>query len=632
LPKLKPHGTAEVPEAKQSVPSAISIRDLQITPEQITQNSSVSITATIANDGRATAQPRIGLKINGESKAFQEVTLAPEETQQVVFTTTADAPGEYQVAIEALADKSSVIPSAEEGQTSPSPADTGLGSEYSVTVLSPSQQTEAIQMHKQVEPEAPPVQPLAQESPARKGAAFEIWQDARTAKLIATLVSNGATEFSPVIDFSLKDSFAYPEADKILGASGTKTRQTLETLAEYGILNKKPLEKLYADPEGSLQLVPVERCPHCGSVDISSGRLIEHFACGNVQIEQDYREDHTYFCPKCHRELRLIGTDYRYVGMQHKCLNCNEVFPTPVIKWRSVETGKVWAVEELGEVWLYSYSLRPDKIEWLEFQLKPKAQLVEFLRLRGYQVEELADVRGNSGAAYTLDMLATKDDELTTVRLGIGILTAMPGEKEISLEGLFEFDTMAYDVGMNYKVVIAIPKLGSEAMKFAERQKTEVFELSDMEKLTSLLNSQSSLSSSTPIVTEGHPVGQIDPATPQPRAQVMTFLQRCGYEVFEKAKVIGKSGADHIFDIFARRDDGIIMPTVAVDIATAEEGQVVDVDEVSQFDAKAFDSGIRHKVFVAMPEMSPRAKQFAEQQRIRVFEAKDLHKLASPLH
>jgi len=102
-----------------------------------------------------------------------------------------------------------------------------------------------------------------------------------------------------------------------------------------------------------------------------------------VGLDRDFRQESKYICPKCRKELRLIGTDYRNIGIHYRCQDDGEVFTTPVIKWRNLKTRKEWTLEELRDTEVYSYTFNQDKKGWLEFQLKPKAQLVDFLRSRG---------------------------------------------------------------------------------------------------------------------------------------------------------------------------------------------------------------------------------------------------------
>jgi DNA-binding response OmpR family regulator len=486
------------------------------------------------------------------------------------------------------------------------------------TPVTPLKETMLVKLDSTI-PARPAQAPLATKEPAGdEGVTLRVWQDARVVKLIDALVSGRLNEINPVIDVASEGGFNYPEVDRLLQVSGNETRNVLEELANGNILDRKPFETLIIDPEGSFQLVPVERCPNCDAGNLAKGQLIEHFTCGNVGLDLDYRSDHKYICPKCKRELQFLGTDYHYVGTQYRCRSCNNTFPKPAIKWRNMKTSKIWSPEQLGESSIYSYILKEDKKTWLEFQLKPKTQLVEFLKVQGYQVEESARIQGKSGAVHTIDILATRNEGLAIFHLGVGILIAPPGEGEVRLEGLFKFDTIAYDTGINYRVAIAIPKLSPEATKFAERQKIGVFEATEPSALISFLDSQSHLS---PAVLPGRYRAESDAVSG--RGELAAFLRHRGYEVFEKARIIGKSGAEHIFDIFAQRDDAIIRPTIAITISNADEGPM-GVDKVSQFDAEAYDSGIQNKVIIGIPKVSQEGKQLAKQQRIRAIDEHEL--------
>jgi DNA-binding response OmpR family regulator len=457
---------------------------------------------------------------------------------------------------------------------------------------------------------------------------LQIWEDGRAVKLVEAMVLGKVSDIEPVIDLSSKEGYSFPQINSIIDGDDEDTNHTLQFLEKANILIKKPYEKLLMDPDGTFQLIPQERCPKCDSSNLISGQLVEHFACGYVGMEQDFRTDHKYVCPKCHRDMKLIGTDYRNAGLHYRCLNCNEIFPNPVIKWRSLTTRKTWNANDLKHVWIYSYSFSPDKKEWLEFQLKPKTQLIEFLRGRGYEVQESAQMPGSSGAVHIIDILAVRDDIMTKINLGIGILVAMPGEDEVRLEELFKYDTRAYDIGINYKVVIAIPKLNYEAVKFAERQVIGTFEAKTLGSLVAQITSRSKDTDN--IINKGGEQVAYDEqqaaTKSDPASILIRFLKKRGYEVFEKAKIIGKSGAEYVFDIIARREDGIVVPTIAIDMAILSSGQEVDINEISQFDSEAYDAGIRNKVFVGIPGISRQALQFAHQQRIKTIEAGDLEK------
>ncbi len=473
---------------------------------------------------------------------------------------------------------------------------------------------------------APTVDALAS-GPVETGK--NILEDPRIVQLIDALVNGKLGDIIPTVDFAYKYGYAYPSVSNFLDTSDLDTIRLLETLAENGILIKEPFEKFNVDPDGFFQLVPTEHCPRDDSVNLIKGQLIEHFSCGYVGLDKDFKQDSRYVCPKCHKDLRLIGTDYRNIGVHYRCLEDGEIFTTPVIKWRNLKTRKEWTTEELKLVEVYAYRFSPDKRGWLEFQLKPKTQLVEFLRVQGYQVQELAQLTGKSGAVHTFDILAIRDDILTKIILGVGILVAAAGEQEVGLEALFRFDTRAYDIGINYKVVIAIPRLGAEGLNFASRQMIRAFEAKTMATVVSDITSMSR-PRIAPISSEntaGTAVASSGAAQVDVKTRVVRFLRTRGYEVFEQALIVGKSGIEHVFDIFARKDDRIIIPTVAIRIGASPAGQPVDLDEISRFDAAAFDSGIRNKVFIAIPQISVQARQFATQQKIDVIEEHDLDKL-----
>jgi DNA-binding response OmpR family regulator len=463
----------------------------------------------------------------------------------------------------------------------------------------------------------------AQTGQEEAGAA--ILEDPRVVKLVDALVSGKLPDINPVVDFSYKMGFAYPAVNNLLDTSEVDTINILEALASSGILIKRSYDKFYVDPDGLFQLVPIERCPRCDSADIIRGQLVEHFSCGYVGLDRDFKQDSRYVCPKCRKDLRLIGTDYRNIGTHYRCQDCNEVFTVPVLKWRNMKTRKIWNSEELREVEVFSYQFSPDKKGWLEFQLKPKIQLVDFLKNQGYEVHELAQLTGRSGATHTVDILAVRDDIITKVNLGIGILVAPAGESEVGLEALFKFDTRAYDIGINYKVVIAIPKLGQEAQNFAGRQMIRAFEAKTLAHVVSDIThlDRSNVDMQSRVQEAGNHTGSV---ASDARGVIVRFLRSRGYEVYERALILGKSGIEHTFDIFARRDDKIVVPTVAIGIGN-ETGQPVGLDELSRFDATAFDTGIRNKVFLSLSEISTQARQFALQQKIDIIDQQDLRKL-----
>jgi general secretion pathway protein E len=115
--------------------------------------------------------------------------------------------------------------------------------------------------------------------------------------------------------------------------------------------------------------------------------------------------------------------------------------------------------------------IAPVKLE--EFSFETKEQLAKSLANLGYKTEEKAKVRGRSGVEYTFDMLAYAEIDGVGHSLGIDFLD---GKKEISLEQVTIFDTKAYEVGIDEKVIVVSLPLSPQAQQFAKQQQIRVLQ------------------------------------------------------------------------------------------------------------------------------------------------------------
>jgi general secretion pathway protein E len=106
------------------------------------------------------------------------------------------------------------------------------------------------------------------------------------------------------------------------------------------------------------------------------------------------------------------------------------------------------------------------------------------------------------------------------------------------------------------------------------------------------------------------------------KSQLIEYLRKRGYRVGENAEVKGRSGASHKIDILATKDEGIITHRIAIGIEMAEKP--MGLDRVFDFDDKAYDAGILDKVLITVPGLTREARQFADRQGTKVFEASQL--------
>jgi hypothetical protein len=117
------------------------------------------------------------------------------------------------------------------------------------------------------------------------------------------------------------------------------------------------------------------------------------------------------------------------------------------------------------------------------------------------------------------------------------------------------------------------------------------------------------------------------------KKKLIALLEGHGYEVKEKGLIVGRSRAEHTFDIVAYRADSLWTHTLAIDTIIGDDKDI-PLEKVFRFDDKAYDAGIHDKVLVVSSKLSQEASQFANRQKIKVLSTEDLQSIlvsAKPL-
>jgi len=432
--------------------------------------------------------------------------------------------------------------------------------------------------------------------------------DEKASKLVAAMLAGKIVLIKPELDFDSELGFSYPVVEKLLGVGVQEVAAVLESLVNKGALVREFFDRILRCPHcRSVNLRPSSCCPKCGSRNLARGRVLEHISCRFVGLEDEFVNKDSYICPKCGSELHVIGGDYQSLGLMNKCQDCYEIFAQPEVQWRCLKCGVLTPQDSINEVDVYSYRFNEARREWLEFEVKPKTQLIEFLNKLGYEVTEDAVVKGRSGVGHKIDILATKDEGIVVHDIAIGIKVA---EGAIGLGEVCDFDDKAYDSGIHDKVLVVQPGLRPEAEKFASQQRIKVFKVRGLEAVLAESAAKPAAKASK------------EPFEFKSKSQLIDYLKRLGYQVRENADVKGRSGASHKIDILATKDDGIVVHDIAIGVEVGKEP--VGLDKLFAFDNKAYDIGILDKVFIAVPALAKEARQFAQRQRIKVFEAAGL--------
>jgi general secretion pathway protein E len=106
-------------------------------------------------------------------------------------------------------------------------------------------------------------------------------------------------------------------------------------------------------------------------------------------------------------------------------------------------------------------------------------------------------------------------------------------------------------------------------------------------------------------------------------SQFAQRLKQMGYEVTANAKIRGSSGAEHTFPMMALKDDGFFTYNVVIGLQVSQREEV-GLGAVFNFDEKANDAGLPDRVFIAIPKLGSMAANFAQQERIKVFDEKTI--------
>jgi len=227
-------------------------------------------------------------------------------------------------------------------------------------------------------------------------------------------------------------------------------------------------------------------------------------------------------------------------------------------------------------------------------------QFTRKLKALGYEVERHVTLEGKFRTEHTFDLLARKSNGLISYVTAIGIIKHDDGQP-IGLGEVFEFDDKCYNCDIWDKVFIALPELDSVASQFASGQQIKILSEENLKEFLTL---------STAKRVKKTVVVKFDS-----KEQLLSSLTKLGYTIEQDSKVKGRTGAEYTFDILAREDDGFIPHQLAIDVLT---GARVDLEEMSSFEKKTYDTEIQQKVLFISGELTVEAAGFAQQGKINV--------------
>lgn len=185
-------------------------------------------------------------------------------------------------------------------------------------------------------------------------------------------IMNVLEEEHKILDNTVAESNAEEIKKLILSLLKASMRISLARIAEYCNLKREDtmnyLKDLVAKGKagklvdikeiscsncGSVKIGQSFYCPSCNSSNFKHGSLIEHYDCGNFSEEDSYKDN---MCPKCRKEIKVIGVDYRLLKNYYSCNECKDKFPEPANDYLCLKCNSKFKLDDAK--WITTESFR----------------------------------------------------------------------------------------------------------------------------------------------------------------------------------------------------------------------------------------------------------------------------------
>ena len=115
-------------------------------------------------------------------------------------------------------------------------------------------------------------------------------------------------------------------------------------------------------------------------------------------------------------------------------------------------------------------------------------------------------------------------------------------------------------------------------------------------------------------------------STPALKELIKQYLEKRGYKTTEGVKVLGKSGAEHTFDMLARRDARFASHSIGVAVVP-ESDEKTRINFLHNCANRAYDVGLAGCVLAVGSPLSPETQRLAEHQHMKIISAEEAQTL-----
>ncbi len=217
------------------------------------------------------------------------------------------------------------------------------------------------------------------------------------------LIQKGVYSFTARVD---EDGITYPEVAAVFpNSTKDEVSRLLDKLRTNGLLDARLLDKVSICPEcGGTKSYPKYFCPRCSSFDVGRASIIEHFRCGYIGSEENFREGNEIICPKCRSELKDV--DFRRIGTAFECKSCHTRFESPRVSNKCSSCGNIYTFRDAKYTSTYSYMISESAKQMIAKESIQLAPVVSYLRNHGFEVSLDQKLVGRSGATHEFRIVA----------------------------------------------------------------------------------------------------------------------------------------------------------------------------------------------------------------------------------
>lgn len=242
----------------------------------------------------------------------------------------------------------------------------------------------------------------------------------------------------------------------LVGDSGGGAIEVLESMVKTGVFEKKSGGRLLGCPEheGSVDLVPLLRCPHCSSTQLAKGALSQH-TCGYIGAPEAFAAG----CPGCKKPAS--PQTLKPVGTWFECESCHKKSAVPNLYLFCKRYNHEFTLNQVRILDRATYTLTGEAKAALRGRFGIIISVFDGLTTAGAKVDMPGRLAGNSGVMHDFDLLV--DGEVGKIPIDVNVSDS----GAVDVVGVLSTYAKALDTKATPTLLVAVPSASADARKTA---------------------------------------------------------------------------------------------------------------------------------------------------------------------